>query len=128
MRRRLSLILTLAAWLLATGSHWDLVQTFAWGRMIASYSQTVPLAQAIRLTFTPENMCGVCTVVATAKQQQTDDAIPGGKLDGKVLLVFAPVPAPVVAAPAFSSSIFDRSAVPLPERAAPPVPPPRFAA
>ncbi len=127
MRRRISLILTLAAWLLATGSHWDLVQTFAWGRMIATYSQTVPLAEAIRLTFTPENMCGVCSAVSTAKQQTSAAAIPGGKLDGKVLLVFAPVPTPVVAAPSFSSSVFDHAAVPFSERAAPPVPPPRAA-
>ncbi len=127
MRRRISLILTLTAWLLATGSHWDLVQTFAWGRMIASYSQTVPLAEAIRLTFTPENMCGVCSAVATAKQESDPAAIPGGKLDGKVLLVFSPVPAPVIAAPSFLSRIFDPSTVPVSERAAPPVPPPRFA-
>lgn len=128
MRRRTSLILTLAAWLLATGSHWDLVQTFAWGRMIATYSQTVPLSEAIRLTFTPENMCGVCSAVSTAKQQQSETAaIPGGKLDGKVLLVFAPVPAPVVAAPSFVSTVFDLFSVPVSERAAPPVPPPRLA-
>ncbi len=127
MRRRISLILTLAAWLLATGSHWDLVQTFAWGRMIANYSQTVPLAEAIRLTFTPENMCGVCSVVATAKQDSDPAAPSAGKLDGKVLLVFSPIPAPVVAAPSFVSRIFDPSSVPISERAAPPVPPPRHA-
>lgn len=129
MRRRISLILTLAAWLLATGSHWDLVQTFAWGRMIATYSQTVPLAEAIRLTFTPENMCGICSAVSTAKQQQSDAAaIPGGKLDGKILLAFTPAPAPVVAAPSFVSPVFDHPWTPISERAAPPVPPPRSAA
>ncbi len=128
MRRRISLILTLAAWLLATGSHWDLVQTFGWGRMIATYSQTVPLAEAIRLTFTPENMCGVCTAVATAKQQSDSPAIPGGKLDGKVLLVFAPVPSLIVAAPDFTFVTFGTPLLPPSERAAPPVPPPRYAA
>jgi hypothetical protein len=48
MRRKFSLILTLAAWLLATGSHWDLVQTFGWGRMIATYSQSMSFAQAVK--------------------------------------------------------------------------------
>ena len=38
MRRKLSLVLTLTAWLLATGSHWDLVQTFAYARMFADKS------------------------------------------------------------------------------------------
>jgi hypothetical protein len=60
MGRRLALILTLTAWLFATGSHWDLVQTFGWGRMIAAYSKTMPLAEAIRLTFTTDNVCSIC--------------------------------------------------------------------
>ena len=125
MRHRLSLVLTLFAWLLATGSHWDLVQTFGWGRMIATYSQTMSLSEAIRLTFTPENMCGVCSAVATAKQQTNDDAIPGGKLDGKVLLVFAPTPDIVVAAPDFLSRSPSDRRIATTTRAAPPVPPPR---
>ena len=37
IRRQLSLILTLIAWLFATGSHWDLVQAFGWGRMVTIY-------------------------------------------------------------------------------------------
>ena len=90
MQRRFHLIFALTAWLLATGSHWDLVQTFGWGRMIATYSQTMPLSAAIRLTFTPENMCGVCTAVSEAKQTSDAHAIPGGKLDGKVILLAAP--------------------------------------
>ncbi len=53
MRRRLSLLTLLTAWLLATGSQWDMVQTLGWGRMIVRYSQTMTLAQAVRLTFTP---------------------------------------------------------------------------
>jgi hypothetical protein len=128
MRHRLSLVLTLLAWLLATGSHWDLVQTFGWGRMIAAYSQTMSLGEAVRLTFTPENMCGVCTIVATAKQQSDDAAIPGGKLHGKVLLVFAPTPAIVVAAPDFVYLSHSDPDIAGAARAAPPVPPPRFAA
>jgi len=126
MRRRLPLLLTLTAWLLATGSHWDLVQTFGWGRMIATYSKTMPLAEAVRLTFTPENMCGVCSAVATAKQQQSDaTAIPGGKLDGKVILVFARTPETVVPLPDLLSWSLSDLPTPAAWRAAPPVPPPR---
>ena len=44
MRRQVSIVLVLAAWLLATGSQWDLAQTFAWGRMITTYSASMPLA------------------------------------------------------------------------------------
>lgn len=65
--RRLPAILVLCAWLLATGAQWDLLQGFAWGRMVANYSRTMPLTEALRLTFTPDNLCGVCAFVADAK-------------------------------------------------------------
>jgi len=90
MRRKLSLITMLTAWLLATGSHWDLVQTFAWGRMIATYSQSMSLSQAVKLTFTADNLCGVCESVSEAKQH-TDSSLPAdAKTPGKILLVFQP--------------------------------------
>jgi hypothetical protein len=130
MRRKLPLVLTLTAWLLATGSHWDLVQTFAWGQMIAGYSRTMPVVQAVRLTFTPDNMCGVCRAVADAKQQADADhaAIPGGKLDGKVLLACMRPADVIVGAPAVTFRSLSDPAIPAAHRAAPPVPPPRCAA
>lgn len=72
--RRFSAILVLFAWLLASGAQWDLLQGFAWGRMIASYSRTMPLHEAVRLTFTPDNLCGVCEFVASAKTRADDSA------------------------------------------------------
>lgn len=130
MRHRLSLVLTLTAWLLATGSHWDLVQTFAWGRMIAGYSHTMPLSQAVRLTFTPDNMCGVCRAVADAKQQEDSDrtTVPGGKLDAKILLACSRPPDVVVGAPDVTFRSLSEPLIPALRRAAPPVPPPRVAA
>lgn len=128
MSRRFPLVLTLAAWLLATGSQWDLVQAFAWGRMIATYSQTMTLARAVEKTFTPETMCGLCDVVAAAKQEQSRDegTVPGTKAPGKTLLVFAP-PTPFFSAPApFCAGLTpDVSASLSAERATPPSPPPR---
>jgi len=125
--RRLSLVLTLAAWLLATGSHWDLVQTFAWGRMIATYSRTMPLATAVRRTFSPETMCSICRAVADAKQRDAaNNAVPGSKSPEKILLVCAPR-ALVFASPAPScAGLVPAIAVPVSaERPAPPSPPPR---
>ena len=127
MRRKLSLITMLFAWLLATGSHWDLVQTFAWGRMIATYSQSMSLTEAVRLTFTPDNLCGICESVSAAKQQQEhDNALPSeAKSFGKILLVYQPVP--VVFAPVLSAvnGHCDETRPAYRERAQPPVPPPR---
>ncbi len=78
MSRRFPAIFVLCAWLLASGAQWDLLQSFAWGRMIATYSQTMPMADAIRLTFTADNLCGVCEFVADARTRDSSEA---GELD-----------------------------------------------
>ena len=128
MRRRLPLLSLLCAWLLATGSQWDLVQTFAWGKMIATYAQTMPLKEAVRLTFTPNNMCGLCEVVSEAQQQQSDATLPGepaGQL-AKIPLVFQASAVFVSSAPTVQGlspdALLEMQSV---ARAAPPVPPPR---
>ncbi len=129
MRRQLSLILTLTAWLLATGSHWDLVQTFAWGRMIANYSETMTFSEAVAKTFTPDGMCAICHAVADAKQKESaaDSTTPGspGKSLGKILLVFAPADAPLIVASAIFRWSPSDPLIPTADRAAPPLPPPR---
>ncbi len=127
MRRRLSLILVLLAWLFATGSQWQVVQSFAWTRMILSYAKTMPLDQAIRLTFTPDNMCGVCELVSAAQHEHPGDTAlpPGTSLDSKPLLVFQPAPTVIFTAPATGSWSLSDHLIPATERAAPPLPPPR---
>ncbi len=72
--RRAYAITVLFAWLLASGAQWDLLQSFAWGRMIATYSRTMPLHEAVRLTFTPDNLCGMCEFVACAKTRNDTDS------------------------------------------------------
>ena len=131
MRRQLSLILTLSAWLLATGSPWDLVQTFAWGRMITTYSQSMPLLQAVKKTFSGEALCGVCELVQSATQQQdaAGAKVAGTKAPEKIFFVSTPralvfaSPAPVCA-----GLVPDVSAPLSAERPAPHLPPPRSAA
>ncbi|MEO7600284.1 MAG: hypothetical protein ABIV50_15225 [Opitutus sp.] len=87
MRSKLSLIVTLFAWLLATGSHWDLVQTYAWGTMIADYSREMSLSEAVKKTFSPQTMCHLCHAVADAKKSSDENsATPGPKSPGKILL------------------------------------------
>jgi hypothetical protein len=71
--RRLSTLLVLCAWLLASGAHWDLAQGLGWARMVVNYSRTMPLDQAIRLTFSRENLCGVCEFVAEGETRAADE-------------------------------------------------------
>jgi len=128
MRRTPALFALLIAWLFATGSQWDLVQAFAWGRMFTQYAQTMSVAQAARLTFTPTNMCSVCQAVAKAKQQEENNAKPELKTPGKLLLALVP-------APVFVLTVPDQIRLPVEGRvplsadlSAPPSPPPRVLA
>lgn len=126
MRRQFSLLLTLAAWLLATGSQWDFVQTFAWGRMFVANACTMPLLDAVQRTFSPEGRCELCAAVSAAKQQEENSApVPEGKAAGKIVLFCQPAPAPVVATPAFAPWSPSDPLVASLGRSAPPLPPPR---
>lgn len=128
MRRQFALILTLAAWLLATGSHWDAVQAFGWGRMIVTYAHSMPLLRAVQQTFSGDEMCGVCQMVHRAKQQQdaAGAKVPGTKAPEKILFV-ATSRMLVLASPAATCAglVPAVSALLSAERTAPPLPPPR---
>ena len=71
MHRRLPIVLTLVAWLLATGVQWDLLQVFGWARMVVNHSQTMSITAAVKKTFGGE-MCGVCEIVSQAKRRPAD--------------------------------------------------------
>jgi len=124
--RKLQLICLLSAWLVATGSPWDVVQVFAWGRMFTGYVRQMSLTAAFGQTFKPDNMCSLCRAVKAAKQRQDQSPAAGDKDElGKILLVFEPVPQLVVARPPFSTwSPSNQIMIDL-GRSAPPVPPPR---
>ncbi|WP_221030705.1 hypothetical protein [Actomonas aquatica] len=129
MPRRLSLAFTLVAWLFATGSHWDLVQTFAWGKMFASYSQTMSYVDAARLTFSVDGMCGVCEFVQDAKQTADTDGSPAPAESGtqKIQLGLACSAPVVITAPVAEPWSLSDCALPAARPLAPPVPPPRLA-
>jgi hypothetical protein len=130
--RRISTWLVLLAWLLAGGAQWDLLQSFAWGRMIATYSRTMPLAEAVRLTFTADNLCGVCEFVAAGKTRAPSDdtrPAPAREADAKAKAPLAPAPEHLLVfasppAPPWPRRHFAPGAC---ARPAPPTPPPRAA-
>jgi len=128
MRQRLSLVLTLTAWLFATGGQWDVVQTFGWGRMIFTYSQSIPLLRAVEQTFRGDTLCGVCLAVQAAKQRQqsTDAKVPNPRAPEKIFLA-NPAGVGVFASAAFACTglVPDLPAPVSADRSAPPGPPPR---
>ncbi|WP_404423932.1 hypothetical protein [Nibricoccus sp. IMCC34717] len=107
--RRLHQILVLVAWLVATGSHWDLVQSFAWAKMVAVYSEDLPLLEAVQETFNPQNLCEVCKVVRDAKERESGMANLGAKPEGKWLLLL-PKLTPTGIAPPSGTRLLARDA------------------
>jgi hypothetical protein len=128
MRQRISLFLTLAAWLFATGSHWDLVQTYAWGRMFISYAQAMSLSAAAEETFSGQ-MCDLCKAVQKNKREQSAPKFPAS---AKVRLPDAAPPAAVAKivspAPCVIGVIPALATCAGRGRNAPPLPPPRWTA
>lgn len=126
VRHRLALSLTLAAWLLATGAQWDLVQTFAWARMFTDNVRTLPVGEGFARTFSPEGRCDICNAVSTAKEQQEKSStVPDSKFGGKIFLIYQAAPGPVVTAPEFSPWSLSDQMVHTLGRAAPALRPPR---
>lgn len=118
-------VLTLVAWLLATGTQWDVVQAVAWVRMFAENSRTMPFLSALDRTFSPEGRCEFCQAVGAAKEQQQKDAAPKGKSEGKPAIVFQPAPVVILDAPEPAAWLRGSVRFVSAPRVAPPLPHPR---
>ncbi len=125
VRRKIPLILTLIAWLFATGSHWDLAQAFAWARMFAENAQTMPVLAALDRTFRPDERCDLCKAISSGRTAQESPGLPEQKFEGKVVLTFEPAERVVVAVPRFAAWPIGADAEVSADRAAPPRRPPR---
>lgn len=124
MFKRAQLVVLLCLWFLASGAQWDFAQVFGWARMVASYARVMPLAAAVKKTFSGE-MCGVCVAVHDAKQDADPAGPQPGKTEGKLLAALAPAleffvgSVPPVVWPTGDPSVVSLA------RSAPPLPPPR---
>ncbi len=125
VRRKTPLILTLIAWLFATGSHWDLVQAFAWARMFAENAQTMPVLAALDRTFRPDERCSLCKAVSSGRSEQESPGLPEQKFEGKVVLTFEPEERVIIDVPRFAAWPVAADARISVDRAAPPLRPPR---
>ena len=127
MRSRLSIFTLLVAWLLATGSQWEVVQVFAWGRMIAQSVRQESLSCAIQDTLDGKAPCALCRLVAAAKKDLPPEA-PSSNQDEKFkvfLISFSadqPRSAPLPTCIGFVNTYVGMKSALL---SAPPVPPPR---
>lgn len=127
MRRTLSTTCLLLAWLCANGAGWNAVQAVAWARMFHDYSQVMPMADALELTFDGSAPCEMCSLAQggqdAARRQLPRDAALGGGME-KIILIADVAPAPVLVAPDFAwPGLAHETALARTE--AVPVPPPR---
>lgn len=130
--RRAAFASLLVAWLLASGAQWDLLQGVAWGRMIAGYSRSMPIDDAVRLTFTPGNRCELCMKVAAARAAEEDPespAAPTRSSGSRIDFLLAGAPEHRIVLPRRDPPAWERSEFQPPPavRTAPPRLPPRLA-
>ena len=122
--RRLTQLLVLAAFMFSCGGHWCVLQGVAWIGMIHQYSQVVPLAEAVRMTFSGKYPCALCKAIAEKKESERLRLCAMEKYEKKFFpLVSVPETGLVVAPiqyPDFLISFQIRTEPP-------PTPPPRFA-
>ncbi len=127
MRRNVSIFCLLLAWLCANGAVWNVVQVVAWARMFHDYSQIMPAAKALQVTFDGSKPCELCHISQKAQDAARDqlprDADLGGGME-KILLLSDNTPALVLAAPDFAWPV-PAGAVGLLRTDSVPVPPPR---
>ncbi len=68
--RRLTLIVVLVAFTLSCGAQWPVLQCVAWLNMIREYSEIVPVAKAVQMTFSGHYPCALCRAIAEKKRSQ----------------------------------------------------------
>jgi hypothetical protein len=128
VRRKLSLACLLCAWFCANGVVWNVVQVVGWAKMMHDYSEVMPVARAIEVTFSGEAPCHFCHISRAAEdtaQQQLPHDVLGGAAE-KILFLSDCAPAPLVLAPAVTwPGVADATGRTRTE--AVPVPPPRVA-
>lgn len=60
----------LLAILFASGGHWVVLQTVAFGSMVVRYSQEAPLREALAKTFDGKHPCPLCHAIQRGRQQE----------------------------------------------------------
>ncbi|HEX4140888.1 MAG TPA: hypothetical protein VHY09_11110 [Candidatus Methylacidiphilales bacterium] len=122
--RRLTHWIILVAFIFSCGGQWAAFQVIAWGNMIREYSEMVPLAQAVQMTFSGQYPCAICKAIAERKSTEQQKEIVFAKYDKKY-------PLPVVVAlapPRIGDIVYLEPAFVFSSRVeTPPTPPPRDA-
>lgn len=88
---RLGQYLLIAAMFAACGGHWLVLQSVAWGGMIADYARTAKLTVAVEKTFDGQHPCGLCKKIE--KSRGSEEKRETQLLVSKLELFYAAAPA-----------------------------------
>ena len=117
----LSRLIVLIAVVQILGGHWMALQSVAWVGMIASYSQSESLGEAISKTFSGKSPCSLCKAVKSGRAEEQKR--PSAKLIVKMEAVLsATVHAPLPRADEWEYPV--AISLTAKRNLAPPVPPP----
>lgn len=87
---RLGQYLLIGTLLVSMGGHLALLQTIAWGNMLADYSNEGSFSEAVDKTFDGENPCHLCNVVKKSKSEENKKPLLKSEMKWEVAM-----PAPV---------------------------------
>ncbi len=126
LRHRVSIFALCLAWLCANGAVWNVVQVVAWAKMFHDYSQVMPVAQALKITFDGSAPCDVCKITEGARDNERQNLPEGAALGAsdKLLLAFQATTPIVLAAadPSWPGLVSEAGLI---RPGSVPVPPPR---
>jgi hypothetical protein len=63
-------VVVVLALCLSIGAHWVVLQSVAWGTMIARYAQQTCLTQAVAQTFDGDHPCNLCKHISAARDSE----------------------------------------------------------
>jgi hypothetical protein len=128
VRRPLSFLAIVLAWVCAQGAAMDAVQVFAWARMFAGYAVVMDWSEALSETFDPAKPCEICGAIKTAREaEERAPAAPVSPEVAKVVL-FVSAEETAVAPPSVPSDFVTRRSRASEWQAPVPTPPPRHGA
>jgi hypothetical protein len=114
------------ALIISVATPWSLLQSAAWFGMLVRYSQTVPLRDAVEMTFDGNHPCLLCKIVRQGMEDERERK-PGASLSDTKFELALPALAEFAFYPPSQDSIYPSSnpTGQLPHQ--PPAPPPRLA-
>lgn len=71
--RRAGALLCLCAVLFSSGIYSFGIQAYGWYRMYDAYSETLPASEALALTFSGDELCGICVLSEDSRQDLDDN-------------------------------------------------------